>query len=66
MNKFNDKFIRYMGKDKSGKIDKKELKVGLKGLSQSLGIPEPTDKDVKYLFNINLGSRYFSCFRCQW
>lgn len=32
--------------DKSGKIDRKELKAGLKGLSKDIGIPEPNDKDV--------------------
>ena len=33
--------------DKSGKIDKKELTVGLKGLSKSLNIPPPTEKDIE-------------------
>ncbi len=33
-------------KDHSGKIDRKELKTGLRIMGKEIGIPEPTDKDI--------------------
>lgn len=42
-----DEIFEKVDKDKSGKIDAKELKIALKGMSKELGIPQPTDKDVE-------------------